>query len=116
MKKLADDDYEFNKKLALDMKEQGLEILPYIKPALNSYFSKYKIFSTEEKLFEDVEIDDYKYKGYIDLVLQTSDGKYHIIDWKSCSWGWNSRRKTEKMTTYQLTFYKYYFRWNIVVF
>tara|TARA_Y100000310_G_scaffold342421_1_gene445616 strand:+ start:1094 stop:1870 length:777 start_codon:yes stop_codon:yes gene_type:complete len=109
LKKLADDDYEFDKKLALDMKEQGLEILPYIKPALNSYFSKYKIFSTEEKLFENVEINDYKYKGYIDLVLQTSDGKYHIIDWKSCSWGWNSRRKTERMTTYQLTFYKYYF-------
>ena len=43
LKKLADDDYVFDKKLALDMKEQGLEILPYIKPALNSYFSKYKI-------------------------------------------------------------------------
>ena len=49
------------------------------------------------------------FKGFIDLVLKTADGKYHIIDWKSCSWGWNSRRRTEKMTTYQLTLYKYFF-------
>ena len=109
LKKLSDDNYDFNKKLAVDMKQQGLDMLPYIKPALNAYFETYKIFSTEERLFEDTEIDDFKFKGYIDLALQTPDGKYHIIDWKSCSWGWDHRRKTEKMTTYQLTFYKHYF-------
>jgi hypothetical protein len=109
LKKLKEEEHDFNKTLALEMKSQGLEILPFIKPELKNYFGKYKVFSTEEKLFEDIEVENYKYKGYIDLVLQTSDGKYHIIDWKSCSWGWNSRRKTERMTTYQLTFYKYYF-------
>ena len=52
---------------------------------------------------------DYNFKGYIDLVLKTKDGKYHIIDWKSCSWGWDARRKADIMTTYQLTLYKHYF-------
>ena len=109
LKKLSDDDYDFNKKLALEMKEQGLELIPYIKPAIKKYFGDYKIFSTEEKLFEDISMENYKFKGYIDLVLKTGDGKYHIIDWKTCSWGWDMRRKTDKMTTYQLTYYKHYF-------
>tara|TARA_R110000824_G_scaffold115419_3_gene266500 strand:+ start:418 stop:1188 length:771 start_codon:yes stop_codon:yes gene_type:complete len=111
LKKLASESYSFDKKLVLDMKFQGLELIPYIKPELKNYFGEYKVFSTEERLFEDVDIKDldYKYKGYVDLVLQTPDGKYHIIDWKSCSWGWNYKRKIEKMTTYQLTYYKHYF-------
>ena len=32
-----------------------------------------------------------------------------MIDWKTCSWGWDARKKSDKMITYQLTFYKYYF-------
>ena len=67
--------------------------------------------STEEEIYEDIEgyKDQYKFKGFIDLVLKTPDGKYHIIDWKSCSWGWDVKRKFDPMTTYQLTFYKHYF-------
>ena len=109
LQKLAADDYEFDKKLVVDMKRQGLELIPYIKPALDNYFDEYEIFSTEENLFEDADIGDYKYKGYIDLVLKTDDGKYHIIDWKTCSWGWNSRKRADKMIVYQLVFYKHFF-------
>jgi len=50
-----------------------------------------------------------KFKGFIDLIVRTGDGKYHIIDWKTCSWGWDSRKKNDKMVVYQLIFYKYYF-------
>ena len=57
----------------------------------------------------EFEKEDIDFKGFIDLVLQTEDGKYHIIDWKTCSWGWDSRKKAEPMTTYQLTLYKHYF-------
>ena len=112
LKKLAHDNYEFNKKLAVDMKQQGTNMLPEILPALKKQFGKYKVFSTEEPLMEKVNDfveKEYNFKGYIDLVIQTSDNKYKIIDWKTCSWGWNARRKTEKLTIYQLIFYKYYF-------
>ena len=34
---------------------------------------------------------------------------YHVIDWKTCSWGWDSRRKNDRMTSYQLTLYKHFF-------
>jgi len=115
LKKLASDKYEFNKQLAVDMKEQGLELVPHIKEALDKYFGEYEVICTEEKLFEDTEIDGYKFKGYVDLVLKTKDDVYHIIDWKTCSWGWAAHRKSDKMTTYQLTYYKYYFakRYNL---
>tara|TARA_Y100000310_G_C20650866_1_gene799340 strand:- start:902 stop:1666 length:765 start_codon:yes stop_codon:yes gene_type:complete len=109
LKKLAEDKYDFDKKLVLDMREQGLKLLPKIKPALDEYFGKYKVFSTEEKLFEDISYKDYKFKGYIDLVLKTKDGKYHVIDWKTCSWGWGYRKKNDIMVTYQLTYYKHFF-------
>jgi len=109
IQKLSADDYEFDKKLVLEMKEQGLMLLPQIKPALDEYFGKYKVFATEEKLFEDVEYEDYKFKGFVDLVLMTEDGKCHVIDWKTCSWGWDYKKKNDKMVTYQLTLYKHFF-------
>ncbi len=90
---------------------QGVSICQHIIPAVKEYFSEYEVVSVEEPLFEKItEIDtDRNFKGFVDLVLKTSDGKYHIIDWKSCSWGWDSRRKADPMTTYQLTFYKKFF-------
>ena len=42
-------------------------------------------------------------------MIRTEDDKYHIVDWKTCSWGWDMRRKSEPMTTYQLTLYKHYY-------
>jgi len=94
-----------------DMKVQGIELASMILEALKIKFPGYKVVSAEEEIFEPI-IDspgEYDYKGFLDLVIKTSDGKYHIIDWKSCSWGWDIKRKTERMTTYQLTFYKNFF-------
>ena len=54
LRKLKEDNHEFNKQLALDMRSQGLEIIPHVKPELEKYFGKYKVFSTEERLFEDI--------------------------------------------------------------
>ena len=92
----------------VDFYNQGLTIIEYVIPAVEKYFGKdVKVFSAEEDLM--VEIQEYRFKGFIDLVLRTPDGKYHIIDWKSCSWGWNAHRRSDKLVTYQLTFYKHYF-------
>ena len=59
-------------------------------------------------LYEPID-DNLFFKGYIDLVLKLPDEKYIILDWKTCSWGWDSRKKANKMITYQLTFYKHFF-------
>ena len=106
------DDLNLNEKLVNSMREQGKALIPEVFPALKDYFEDYEVVSTEEKLYEpmgDVTPEEYNFKGYIDLVVRTTDGKYHIIDWKTCSWGWDSRKKSEKMVTYQLTLYKHYF-------
>jgi hypothetical protein len=68
------------------------------------------VVKTEEKLYEPMsQFDDYLFKGFVDLVLKTTDGKYHIIDWKTCSWGWDTKKRSDKMIVYQLVLYKYYF-------
>jgi len=97
------------KDLINNMRTQVDDLLIHIIPDLKKHFGDYEVVSAEEKLFETIEENDKKYKGFIDLVLKTSDGKYHVIDWKTCSWGWDSRRKVDKLTTYQLSFYKHFF-------
>ena len=102
----------FNKKLVEDLRKQGDVLSPLSMDALKDYFGEFEVVSVEEKLYEPIKEsleEKYKFKGYIDLVLKAEDGKYHVIDWKTCSWGWDSRKKSDKMVTYQLTFYKHYF-------
>jgi len=98
-------------KMIGDMKVHGVELAALVLKALKLKFPQYTVISAEEQIFESI-IDspgNYDYKGFLDLVIKTPDGKYHIIDWKSCSWGWDIRRKTDKMVTYQLTYYKHFF-------
>jgi len=92
------------------MREQGKKILPEIEDALNDYFEEYEVLAVELPLMEPIaDEDEYVFKGYIDAIVATPDGKVHIFDWKTCSWGWDARRKNDKMTTYQLTLYKHFF-------
>ena len=107
---------ELNKKLVVSMLDQGKKIVPELLPALKHYFGDYDVFQTEEKLYESMQsVEDYLFKGFVDLVLQTKDGKYHIIDWKTCSWGWDARKRSDKMIVYQLVLYKHFFckKYNI---
>tara|TARA_Y100000034_G_C6894087_1_gene411808 strand:- start:322 stop:1095 length:774 start_codon:yes stop_codon:yes gene_type:complete len=104
------EDVEVDERLVMDMRNQGKKILPEIEAALTDYFGEYEVLASELSLMEPIEgEDDYKFKGYIDAIVATPDGKVHIFDWKTCSWGWDSRRKNEKLTTYQLTLYKHFF-------
>src|SRR3990167_275896 len=75
-------------------------------------FPNYKIIQVEQEFNEPILIKsdaDYDFKGIIDLIIQTPDGIYHVLDWKSCSWGWKAEKKTSKWVTYQLAYYKHYF-------
>jgi ATP-dependent exoDNAse (exonuclease V) beta subunit len=100
---------DINSKMVSDMRRQGDMLVDLILPQLKNQFETFEVVSVEEKIYEPIEDYDLKFKGFIDLVIKTGDGKYHIIDWKSCSWGWNMKRRADPMTTYQLTFYKHYF-------
>jgi hypothetical protein len=105
-----DDDIKINKKLVLDMMGQGKQIIPEIQESLDEYFDEYEVLAVEMPLMEPIEgEEDYNFKGYIDAVVSTPDGKIHIFDWKTCSWGWDSKKKSDKIITYQLTLYKKFF-------
>ena len=106
---LSEDGITMDQKLIDDMGEQALSLLPEIQGALDLYFEEYKVISAEENLMVPTGEEGYMFKGFIDGVVKTSDGKYHIFDWKTCSWGWDSRRKSDPMTTYQLTLYKHFY-------
>lgn len=107
-KNLSKDLVDADEKLLSEMKEQGQTILPQVQPAVSELFGDYEVFSLEEELFHNID-EQTNFKGYIDMVLKTKDGKYHIIDWKTCSWGWNAQKKSDKLINYQLTLYKNYF-------
>jgi hypothetical protein len=110
LEKLIVDGVELDQKLINQMEPQGEGILPEVLPGINDYFEDgFEVLQTEEALYEDMEGTDYKFKGFIDLVVKTPDGKIHIIDWKTCSWGWDRKRRSEPMTTYQLTLYKNFY-------
>jgi hypothetical protein len=103
-------DEEPDQKLVSDMRSQGKAILPEIEDALEDYFGEYEVIGSEIPLEEPIEGEDnFIFKGYIDGVIKTPDGKVHIFDWKTCSWGWDAKRRSAPMTTYQLTLYKYFF-------
>jgi hypothetical protein len=91
------------------MTKQGNNIIPEIDNALSEYFEEYEVLAVELPLYENIEGEDRKFKGYIDAVVATPDGKVHIFDWKTCSWGWDAKRRSDKMVTYQLTLYKHFF-------
>lgn len=111
--------FELNKKLVLEMREQGKNIVEYVLPELANYFGNYEVVSVEEPIYQPItDFDtDMNFKGFIDLIVKTEDGKHHIIDWKTCSWGWDMKKKSDKLITYQLTLYKnfYSLKYNIDV-
>jgi len=112
LKALKEENHEFNKKLVLEMRNQAKLICDNILSSVLEHFGEFTVVSIEEELLEDInDFDSYgrKFKGFIDLVIKTPDDKYHIIDWKTCSWGWNSKKKADKIVNYQLTMYKHFF-------
>lgn len=109
LKLLTEKKVELKKDLVSDMRVQGKNLLKYILPALKTNFSNFEVVSVEEELFLPMNDTNIKFKGFIDLVIKTDDGKYHVIDWKTCSWGWDSKKKADRIISYQITLYKKFF-------
>lgn len=108
LQELLEKNIEFDAKIVQEMKVAGPAILAEVEDALNDYFGDYEVFSSEEMLYVPIENFNVYFKGFVDAVVKVGD-TYHLFDWKTCSWGWDSRKKSEKMVTYQLTLYKHFF-------
>lgn len=80
---------------------------------LQNTFGTFEIVVVEED-FDfplDIETENYtfSFRGMIDLVIQTSDGVYHVIDWKTSNNGWSEYKKNKNLYLDQLLFYKFFF-------
>jgi ATP-dependent exoDNAse (exonuclease V) beta subunit len=101
--------------LASEMRKQVDGIFELVVPSLDEYFAKkggWSLVATEEALMESItesRVSGYSFKGFIDLVLKDGQGHYHVIDWKTCSWGWNARKKADILYARQLVLYKHYY-------
>jgi ATP-dependent exoDNAse (exonuclease V) beta subunit len=103
-------DYNKNEVLITEMRGQGKMLSSLAIPALREKFGNFTVVAAEADLFEALqEFPDWNFKGFIDLVIKTEDGKIHILDWKSCAWGWDAEKKSDPLVTYQLTYYKYFY-------
>ena len=108
-KNISELDDPVDDKIVHQMMKQGNKIIPEIDDALSDYFEEYEVLAVEMPLYEPIDNEEHKFKGYIDAVVATPDGKVHIFDWKTCSWGWDAKKRSDKMVTYQLTLYKHFF-------
>lgn len=85
---------------------QGLEIYKQIFPWINSNFPGYKLYGSEIDIYCNIpDMNGAFFKGFIDLVIE-HEGKYHIIDFKTTSWGWDAEKRSDTHKQYQLTLYK----------
>jgi len=99
-----------DEKLLNEMREQGKTLAKLVLPTVQKQFGNFTVLAAEEDIYEKMsQIPDWNFKGFIDLIIKTEDGKIHILDWKSCAWGWDAKKKSDAITTYQLTFYKYFY-------
>lgn len=75
---------------------------------LNETYPGWELIDFEYEIFEPIEGSEKKFKGYIDIVFK-HNGKIHIIDFKTCSWGWGPDKLQNTHKLYQVILYKHFF-------
>jgi len=80
---------------------------------LDDTFPGWETVSAEEQLYEDIDGKNIFFKGFIDAIIKVpqKNGKYKywILDWKTAkSYGWDSRKKRDKIIQYQIVLYKHF--------
>ena len=90
----------------------GKKNLDDAKEFLDTNFPGYKVLGIEEYLFDPIEDLPYKFKGFIDAVIEVPDGKKAktvLIDWKTTGpRGWAQDKKRDVMVQSQLLLYKHF--------
>lgn len=95
------------KKLYRDMVKIGPKLINEAINFLNEKYSKAEIIGIEKIIKHPIN-ENLKFKGILDLAIKEQN-KIKLIDWKSCSWGWDAKKRSDKMVLYQLTLYKYFY-------
>lgn len=93
------------------LRKQGKNLFPNFLDKLHDHYGDFELVDTEFLLHEPIKefVTELKFKGFIDTIIKTKkDGKFNIIDWKSCIF-WSNEKKNDKKVLYQLIYYKYFY-------
>ena len=106
------DKYKESQKGVIDIELwliQGKNTLTKIEKFLKKEYKDYAIHDTEEDLYEDIDGEELKFKGFIDVVLKhKTENKYVLLDWKTTTWGWNREARGDKVKKMQPLLYKHF--------
>lgn len=112
--------YKFTKDMNDEMKEhpdfnkldeftlQGENIIKIL--SIEKMIEKYEVISAEEPLYEKLHAQ-YRFKGFIDLVLRNKENlRYLIIDYKTSTEPWDvNKKKKDEVFMNQMRLYKYFY-------
>jgi hypothetical protein len=108
------DKYDLSDEDIDEFVEAGINIIRNIDSC--SELAESKVLFVEHKLMEKIDRTDdvdIKFKGFIDIVIKTKDKRgnsvIYICDYKTCSWGWNRKKRDSEELKYQLRLYKHFF-------
>ena len=80
---------------------------------MNSNFENWEFIAAEHLLYEQLDKYPFAFKGFIDGVVKVKNKKgkeiFWVLDWKTTSWGWSFKKKTNKITQMQLALYKHFY-------
>lgn len=95
--------------------EEARNILIDIPPFLDLTFPNWECVSAEQKIVEDIEGTNIKFKGFIDGIIKVNEkgkDKIYIIDFKSSIFGWTRYKKQDSTPggiQAQLRLYKHFY-------
>lgn len=90
--------------------EQGKSILADVPTFMDTEFPEWEFIDAEHFLYEPILNHPHAFKGYIDGVIKAKGARgkdvIWLLDWKTCGWGWDQRKKQDELVRSQLVLYK----------
>lgn len=89
---------------------EGLAILPEVPKWLDETFPGWEYVDAEHFLYEPILKHPHAFKGYIDAIIKAPNPKGKVLTWlldfKTCGWGWDAKKKSNPDVCAQLVLYK----------
>lgn len=88
--------------------QSGFEIYKGVFNWLDAMYPGYELVGSEIDIFDPIEsVKDASMKGFVDLIIK-HNGKYHVLDFKTCNWGWTKEKLQDTKKKYQIRIYKHF--------
>lgn len=88
---------------------EAINILADVPSFVETTFPGWEYIDAEHQLYEAIDNHPQAFKGFIDGIIKVKSKNKDLvwlIDWKTTSWGWDMRKKTDEKVRTQLVLYK----------